>query len=204
MFGISKHFSLFSLPCSSLSSCRGGFSLIEIIVAIAIIGVMATIMVPRFTSKKGRRLDELVTAIARMTQTGYNRAVNTNKNYRIYFKFTDDDKRVELQVEEQVLLRQGFEGQAPGETRYVTAPAQYALVRVPWPESCRVKNLYIKGVDEAAKPGLKEGWFFIFPEGKSQPITINLFDEVDQEERALVVNPFTVRCHEYATFQPGL
>jgi prepilin-type N-terminal cleavage/methylation domain-containing protein len=171
---------------------KTGFSFIELIVAIMIIGIMATIVVSRITIRGPRDIDVLIGNIARVTQLGYERAVLTGKLQRVYFDFGADNS--EFRLEE---LAENSDGDLKDQ-KFVPVTIAYNKTRFAWPEQIMVKNFYIKTIDEAAQKGK---WFFIMPEGISQEIIINMTDENNQDSRGLVLNPFTVRFTTYDSFQ---
>lgn len=170
-----------------------GFSLLEIIIAIAIIGVMAMIVVPRLRFRGGNALDALVDKIATLTNSGYERAIMTGKLHRVFFSFKEHPY-VELQIARDKKA-------SDTEQKFEKAATEYATVSFDWDERFVVKNFYIKGFDEAAKGNLNDAWFYILPEGMSQEIVINIVDETTGDERGLVLNPFHVKFTMYDTFQ---
>lgn len=175
-----------------------GFSLIEIIIAIAIVGVMAMIVVPRLRFRGGNELDKLTDQIAALTTLGYERAVMTGKVHRVFFAFKEHPY-VELQV---AVAAKTLPDKAPDtELKFEKAAADYNKVSFAWDERFVVKNFYIKGFDEAARGNLTTAFFYIMPDGVSQEIVINILDTATQDEAGLVLNPFHVKFTVYDTFQ---
>jgi prepilin-type N-terminal cleavage/methylation domain-containing protein len=175
------------------STTRSGFTLIELIVAIAIIGVMATIFVPRLRSRPAQPLDQLVQKIQELTKLGYERAITTGKVHRIMFRFKEEPS-VQLEMG-------GDQRTSLGEMKFFPIGAIGSLpTRVPWEERFVVKNFYIKGFDEAAK-NLKDAFLYLLPEGLSQESVINIRDEQAGATRGMVLNPFTVQWAIYDTLQ---
>jgi prepilin-type N-terminal cleavage/methylation domain-containing protein len=169
-----------------------GFSFIEIIVAIAIVGVMAAIVIPRLRVRGTSEIDALVNKIAELTQQGYERALVTGKVHRVFFTITTGQpSKAALQVAEDT---------KPGdELKFVPVPAEYNPTSFEWDERLRIVNFYIRGTDEGS--GLKTAWFYILPDGLSQEIVMNIGDEQTPDERGLVLNPFHVKFSVYDSFQ---
>lgn len=178
---------------SVFGKAKSGFSLIEIIVAITIIGVMAAIVVPRLRFRGGNEIDTLVDKLAALTSSGYERALMTGKVHRIFFMMKEP-AHVELQIAQDKKANDI-------ELKFVRAPEEYNTVTFTWDERFVIKNFYIKGFDEAAKGNLKDAWFYILPDGLSQEIVINIRDEQTGDERGLSLNPFHVKFSVYDTFQ---
>ena len=179
---------------SVFGKAKTGFSLIEIIVAIAIIGVMAAIIVPRLRVRGGKEIDVMVDSIAALTSSGYERALMTGKVHRVFFMMKEP-AHVELQIAQDTKA-------SDTELKFTKAPADYNTVSFAWDlERFDIKNFYIKGSDEAARGNLKDAWFYILPDGLSQEIVINIHDRQTGDERGLILNPFHVKFAVYDTFQ---
>lgn len=172
------------------SKSHTGFSLIEILVALAIMSIMALVLVPRLKVRGHQPIDQLVEHIVSLSRMGYERAILTGKTHRVYFFFRDP-ARISLEVIKD-------DKSTTGEWQFASAAAAYAPVTYPWDlERFTVLNFYIKNIDEARNKGLKDAWFFVLPQGVSQEVIINIRDEVTSEVRGLVLNPFTVQFTVY-------
>jgi prepilin-type N-terminal cleavage/methylation domain-containing protein len=176
-----------------VSGNKSGFSLIEIIVAIAIIGVMAAIVIPRLNIRTGRELDLLVDRLANLTAQGYERAILNGTIHRVYFSFKEP---AQVELQEAQPLKKG-----ESELQFKKVPADYNKVSFLFDERFIIKNFFIKGHDEAARGVLKDAFFYILPDGTSQEIIINILDSVTSDEAGLVLNPFLVKFTVYDTFQ---
>ena len=173
-----------------MSKRHDGFTLLELIIGLAIIGIMATVLVPRLKWRGTKPIDQFVAKITSLTRVGYERAILSGKVHRVYFSFREPMK-VTLQVS-------SGEHSTLGEAQFVSATTAYAPISYTWDsEKFSFLNFYIKGIDEAKRDGLKDAWFFILPEGISQEIIINIRDEQTAAVRGLVLNPFTVKFSIY-------
>lgn len=180
------------IACGTLS--KSGFTLIELIVAIAIIGVMATIFVPRLRSPAATPIDQLTQKIKELTRLGYERAITTGKVHRIMFRFKEDPS-IQLEIG-------GDQRTSLGEMKFFPIGAVGSLpTRIAWEDRFAIKNFYIKGFDEVARGPLKDAFLYLLPEGLSQESVINIRDEKAGATRGMVLNPFTVQWAVYDTLQ---
>ena len=147
-----------------------GFTLIEIVVAIAIIGFMAAIVVPNMlgpTAKAERK--SFIAKLNGLLFLGWQQALITHKIHRVAFDIAH--KKVYLEVVENV--------DSADKSNAAQVKIDYQATSIEWPEQFEVKNFYIEGTDEVKAVSNKtkeEYWFYIMPDGLSQDITINLFD----------------------------
>lgn len=174
-------------------SCKQGFTLLEILVAIALIGVVATIVIPNLGSR--RPMQERKQFIARLNALGSfarDSAMITRKIHKIVFSFKD--RRVSLEVGPDF---------TPPKNAYIST--SFSL-----PSQLRIRNFVIEGTDEMEQLGGRqtgELWFFVVPEGLAQQVTINMIDRDDllssgkARPIGLVLNPFSVHFDEYDAFQ---
>lgn len=176
-----------------------GFTLIEIVVAIAIIGLMATIVVPNLfgpTASKERK--NFVAKVNGLLFLGWQQALITHKIHKATFNI--NQKKVFLEVVESM----------DSANKPKTSPVKidYQATSIEWPEQFEIKNFFIEGFDEKTRgTGQNVFFFYIMPDGLSQDVIINLFDTKDilpngsARPVGLVLNPFSVQLKEYDTFQ---
>lgn len=176
-----------------------GFTLIEIVVAIAIIGFMAAIVVPNFfgpTASTERK--SFIAKVNGLLFLGWQQALITHKLHMATFDM--NKKKVYLEVVESI--------DSADKPKVAPVKIDYQSTSIEWPEQFEIKNFIIEGTDELAKGGGKNVFFFyIMPDGLSQDVTINLFDTKDMLPNGsarpvgLVLNPFSVQLKEYDAFQ---
>lgn len=186
---------------------KQGFTLLELLVAMAIIGIMATFIIPNLQrSRPGYERKNFFAQLNALTQYGKQQAIVTNKVQQVLFDF----KTGVVQ-----LLQEGASGapkDSTGQPVFELVKAISVNTTLPIPDSLEIKNFYIEGTgfDEMTKfVGRKAGqvWFYIVAEGLAQEVIINIIDTKDEtydgkpRQFGLVLNPFTVQFKEYDTFQ---
>lgn len=180
---------------------KTGFSLIEIMVAIAIIAVMAAVVVPNFQRQRASQQRAMFfDRLNALTQLGLQQAIKTGNVHRISFFFTN--RRVELFVATNKLDDEGKPG-------FERARGYQLTSTVTWPETMVIRNFFIEGFDEMKRSMTEftqETWFYIMPEGITQSVIINVSDASDRKNErkkkiGLVLNPFSGTFKEYDTFQ---
>ena len=179
-----------------------GFTLIEIVVAIAIIGFMAAIVVPNmFGPTASAERKSFIAKVNGLLFLGWQQALITHKIHMVTFDIAH--KKVFLEVIESV----------GSDNKPKTTPVKinYQSTSIVWPEQFEMQNFYIEGFDEVktnmATKTAEKYFFYIMPDGLAQDVTINIFDTKDilpsgsARPVGLVLNPFSVQLKEYDAFQ---
>jgi prepilin-type N-terminal cleavage/methylation domain-containing protein len=181
---------------------KQGFTLLEILVAIVIIAIMATVVVPNLAPL--RASEERTTFIAKLNtlmQFAWQDALITNTVYKVAFDF----KHKTVSLEQATDQKDG-----EGKTKFVPLQGTYFATSLAWPRNLEIKNFFIEGFDEMKRFSGRdtgETWFFIVPDGLTQRVTINLIDTMDISPQGrpakvgLVLNPFNARFTAYDTFK---
>lgn len=169
-------------------SKTSGFSLIEIMVAMVIIAIMATALVPRISRRRSDMRAQITHELNGLMQFASINALSTGKVQQIFF-----DMRNQPFVEVRIVT-----GEKDAQGKVQTAPisGEYIKTRITWPESLEIKNFYIAGKDVVPGGVLKDAWFFVVPDGMAQPVVINAVDD-QGGVLSLVLNPFTVQFKRY-------
>lgn len=179
---------------------RSGFTLVEIMVAIAVIGLLAAIVVPNFRSRQpGFERRQFIGQLNALLRLASQQAIVSRKVHRIYC----DLKKYTVTAQVR------GEGKDPkGEPVFNPIKAPYLHHTISWPKQLSPKQFIIEGVDEMDRGGKKltEAWFYIVPEGLAQNVIINFVDTRDKErgkpkQVGLVLNPFSVQFTVHDTFQ---
>jgi general secretion pathway protein H len=78
-----------------------GFSLIELIIVIAIIGIMGFFVIPKLSSIRGVELKKTSADLGRVIKYVYNKSVMQNKKFRLVYDFESRSISVEYEEEKK-------------------------------------------------------------------------------------------------------
>ena len=181
---------------------RPGFTLIEIMVAILIVGLMAAIIAPNLGRKNPEyerrqflgRLNALVRLAAQQASV-------TGKLHRLHFDLEHHKVMVEVKTEGK---------DSKGESAFKQMKAPYLHSVLTWPAYYKIQNFVIEKHDELKNEEStntnKKVWFFIMPDGLAQDVIINFIDKNPAyrnktKQIGLVMNPFSAQFKIYDSFQ---
>ena len=177
---------------------RSGFTLIEIMVAILIVGLMAAIITPNLGRKKPEyERKQLLGNLNALVRLAAQQASATGKLHRVFFDFDRNKFTVEVKAEGK---------NDKGEQAFKPIKAPYLHSSLTWPKYYRVENFSIEGTDEGSADTKKTAWFFIMPDGLAQDVIINVTDRNPAyrnkpKQIGLVMNPFSAQFRIYDSFQ---
>lgn len=177
---------------------RSGFSLIEIMVAILIIGLMAAIVIPNLGRKKPEyERKQFLGHLNALVRLAAQQASATGKLHRLYFDFERNKVSVEVKAEGK---------NDKGEQAFKPMKSAYLRSSLTWPKYYRVENFSIEGKDEGSADTKRTVWFFIMPDGLAQEVIINITDRNPTyrgkpKQIGLVMNPFSAQFKIYDSFQ---
>ncbi len=181
-------------------SNRSGFSLIEIMVAIAVIGILAAIVSPNLRSRQPEyERKQFLGSLNSLMRLARHQAVVTRKLHRVYFNLPKGKAgNVTVQVKSEGKDQKG-------EQKFATIKAPYLRNSMTWPKDFQVTQFKIERHDEKAT-GEDEFWFFIVPEGLAQDVVINILDNNKAyrgkpKQIGLVLNPFDAQFKIYDSHQ---
>src|ERR1700733_521982 len=184
-----------------LGSSKQGFTLIEILIAIAIMGIMIAVVVPNFRRLfPAREREQFVSNLSALTRYAWQHALIERKNHKVVFYFTAKKIWVEMATG---TLKNGQPEFAPIKGAYITTSLAI-------PKSIEIKNFIIEGYDEISRYGgsskAAQSWFFITPDGLTQTVTINFVSNKETSagkprQFGLVLNPFNAQFKVYDSFQ---
>lgn len=180
---------------------KPGFTLLELVVAVAIIALIVVAVVPRFDRGLPlRRRQAFTQELNALLGLGWQQALTLNRVHRVTFNFEKGD--IALQVER--------DDGATSKKVFNDSDVPYVATAVALPTDYEIKNFYIEGHDEMQRSSsrkTKSAYFFIVPEGLVQSVVINAIDKSDLDEQGravrfgLVVNSFSGQCSYHDSFQ---
>ena len=188
---------------ASLLGNKPGFGLIEILIAIALVGILLSIAVPNML---GRRVVQerkaFVSQLNTIMSEVWLRGLETGLVHKVNF----DLEHRTLDVSQQV-------DKVDADRKPVFEPItlHFSSNTYRWPDTFDIQQLYIQKVDEVAAGGLSRKteniWFFVMPDGVCQEVIVNIVDQPENQSEkegkqfSVVLNPFTAQCVMYDTFQ---
>ncbi len=180
--------------------CNIGFTLLEILIALLIVGLMGAIIIPNLTGRTARyEREAFISELNRITQFAWQQSIMTNKMHRVLFNFEQNNIVVEKQLNDATEKKEVF---GPITGAYVESDMKI-------PAQLRMKQFFVEGQDELGRfvgRATKDAWFYIFSDGTTQQVTINMVDIKDKKNNkprpvGLVLNPFTAQFAVYDEYK---
>lgn len=168
-----------------------GLTLIEIMVAMLIIGLMATIAVPRLFRQQQSTLDTFVIELQAIVQSGIYEAQHTGLLHRVFV----DIKNGHIQLESAKNADVHFQDTSAS---FTPTGVTYAKTGISVPEDIAFQTFIINGKNELASGfTTKTIWFFIDPQGLVQQVHMQLKDTQTNHTITLATNPFSGQLLEH-------
>ena len=180
---------------------KKGFTLLEILIVIALIGILGTVLMPNFQRKTPRyEREAFIARFNSLVHYGWQQALLTHKVHRVTVDV--GNKIITLAVDSGEKDRSGQD-----EFKLIANAVQDTLCSIP--EQISIKQFFIEGFDmmtKFARSKTASVWFYIVPEGMVQNVVINFTDSKDTKDDkprpvGLVLNPFSALFKTYDTFQ---
>jgi len=176
---------------------KSGISFIEILVVLLLISIMTSFVIPRmFTNRAGMTKKRFFSDFSTLIADTVFQSIITKKVHQIFFDFDHH----------QVIVKQHNPkiDEKKKEAQFEAVPKNIFNSKIVFPEEFKVRNFFIEKNDEI-KAGSKtnNAWFYIMPDGTSQPVIINIDDDSDGQEAkfSISINPFYSQATLHDTFQ---
>lgn len=160
---------------------KAGFSLIEILVALAIVSLLAVVSIPRFRSAGPSAIKKISLDLNKLMLDAKKMALETNQIIKINLNARSNPKKIAII-------------DSAGKTQKI----------VEWPNVIEIADFFF---DKKRGQGTDEMWYYINSDGIAQEVIFNVVDTRERENDpqsgnyGLVLNPFTSQFKLYDTFQ---
>ncbi len=177
------------------------FTLIELLLALLVVGIIASMMLPNLGARKPRQeREQFLAQLNTVVGFAWRQAMVSGKPTKVLFDFKKNNNTVSVQ---QVT------GQKDRDGNPISVPVKSAHAIMKFPDRYVIKNFLIERFDEMKRyndPRNFSTWFFVMPGGLTQEVIINLVDTKDKKAGkpypvGLVLNPFTAQFKIYDEFQ---
>lgn len=167
-----------------------GFTLLEILVVLFLIGIMATLGVPRFLLDRQPKAEwpAIVDEINNLVIFARQEAISNQAIYRLVFKKQKKGRDF------IVVQREGLDPENPLKKMYKTVSSSYIQTKYELPENVHFNAVY-HGREEQFEESKNEGYCYVIPDGLVQEAVINLVKiknkkEKREEQVSLKMMPF--------------
>lgn len=176
---------------------KPGFSIIELLVVLLLISILGSLVLPTFFSKKqGVVKKEFISNFTTLVQEALHASVTNKKIHQLFFDFDQNF----IVVKEQDI--NSTETDPHKQFKVIKDPS----AKITIPSQLAVQNFFIQNNDEfGAGTTTHESWFYIMPDGTSQPVLINILDQdpdkAESDPFSISVNPFYSQVQSHDSFQ---
>lgn len=176
-----------------------GISFIEILVLLLLISIATSMLAPRFiTNRPGKLQKQFFSELSMLIADTTYQSIMSKKVYQVFWDFNTHTIAVKK--------HQKMPGEPNKNRHFVDIPKDIFHSKIKIPEQFTIRNFIVQGKDEMTTgKKLDDAWFFIMPDGTSQPVTINIDDETQDTiaHFSITINPFYSQATLHDHFQKG-
>ena len=175
-----------------------GFTLLELIIVIALMGIMASVITVSIRPRPANERKEFLASLNALLALGWREALITRNVHKIEFDFAKNSVVLQKKIENE---------SSKSGMQFIPVKSKYTENYIKWPKNLEVQQFLIEGKNEMGGLRKEAVWFYIMPDGSAQDIIINLIDVKDKmpnkqsRQVGWVLNPFSVQFTEYGSFQ---
>jgi len=180
------------------NSIKSGFTLLEMVVVIALIGITMAIIIPGFRKKNQKNIQEFRENFTILLHGAYLNALEKNKFQKIYV----DIKNSKIQLQEE-----SGKDKLTGDLLFSPLKFSRFITEIILNPVLEFQNFYVttkQGTKDQMAQAVNDIWFFITPDGVAQDVVINLIDMSEKPalpQAGLILNPFTLTFKQYDEFK---
>lgn len=170
-----------------MSKARAGFTFIEMMVVMILIGVIATIVIPRFAHRTpGAEWPTILNELNNLVTFAQQEAMANQKIYRLTFS-KNQQPHCSIIVEEE-----NIDPENPNKKIYTPASSYAIEPHYDFHESIGLKALYNGKQKTLIEDEKGTAHCYLIPDGLAQEITLYLFHKNQPEEKGvtLTLQPF--------------
>lgn len=180
---------------SSMFGERKGFTLIELILVLVIMGLLTSLVAPAITSLAGLKLKTAARRIAAGLRYARSQAVTTGSDYQVVFNLEKGEVTVESLQEEEPYRGDGEQKESQGNEKEDVSEEESAPQKIKRkktykvPKEVKIAKVIVEGV-EITEDDDEEVWIDFYPNGSCSGGEIYLTNERERVYR-IVLNFLT-------------
>jgi prepilin-type N-terminal cleavage/methylation domain-containing protein len=171
-----------------------GFTLMELMVVITILGIMSFFVIPRLSAIRGAPLKKTSADLARNIKYIYNKSMMQNKKYRIVYDFESSGIYTEFEEEKKEEKEdEKEEEETQEEEKYLITGKfvldnDFSIKKLRLPDNIKFNGIYTSHNDKITKEG--KDYTMIMPNGFVEKTIIYLEDNFNRIY-TLTISPMT-------------
>jgi prepilin-type N-terminal cleavage/methylation domain-containing protein len=165
---------------------KGAFTLLEIMLVMVVIGIMATIAIPRLIRKSpSAKWESVLDEVNSLLYFARQEAISTYKVHRLHFTVKHRTSSVVVEAESD-------DPEKPIRKIYTPTKSYYFNPKYTFPETILIEAVYTGKIEQLDKYR-DHAYCYVIPNGLVQEVFIHLLKEEEgkkPEKRTLKVSPF--------------